>query len=275
MDPVRPKRPFRIGVTRGSTHEFKPLATVGVSADGGIFLAPPPIGNYGWSYGLTRYFGAQDRAWDLSHVHTDMAPKLHYHRSGIVSVTLTGKELERRRMRFPPLSEIRQAQVLSIVAYRTWDLKSSAGRKGDFHIVHPYWPDAVAVSFSLIKSKGAEMFRAAQDGAGGLIRGDDSRFVVDFSYFRPDTYLIGHVSVRARVEEPQPAPSIALAAVSWSPAQRPEDRRAFALYSDSIASPGVWEDSEQPTAAELRRLMAIGDVLEGSIKEHQKRIFGV
>jgi len=177
-------------------------------------------------------------------------------------------------MSFPRLSEVNQAQVASLVSYRTWDLLTRPLRKGDFTIMTPRWPDSVAVSFSLLRSSGADLYQVGDDPTVGLIRGDDSRFAVDLSYFQQDVFMIAHVAVGDRDRVVQPRPSITVAAVSWQGNRPRENQASFVLYSDSTEHPGVWMDVNQPTADDLRRRMEKGEVFLGTQWEHQKRIFG-
>ncbi|MEO7290735.1 MAG: hypothetical protein ABIW81_05500 [Terrimesophilobacter sp.] len=121
---------------------------------------------------------------------------------------------------------------------------------------------SVAISLSLIKVPGGAVATHSEVGKSpvGLIAGDDSRFAVDLAYFMPGMFLIGRVA--SANEPPPPQPSISVAAVSWSPAVDPNTARSFVLYSDTIGSPGVWYDNDQPSAADMRSLMLNGGPLE-------------
>ncbi|MFC4245124.1 hypothetical protein ACFOYW_17285 [Gryllotalpicola reticulitermitis] len=109
MDVVPRAKPFRFGVARGARGEFKPICAIGMIRDGGIFVSPAKIANARWTYGVTpRYL--LDKATDF--VTLDERPKLHYHQSGIASVTLTGTSLEPRRLHMNPITEIRRSGLL-------------------------------------------------------------------------------------------------------------------------------------------------------------------
>jgi hypothetical protein len=86
----RLSKPFRVGVFRGSTQAFKPVATIGLVADGGLWVAPAPVRDFSWTYGPVRPTGSPEPP---DHVEITQRPKLHYHQSGIVSVSLTGTAL--------------------------------------------------------------------------------------------------------------------------------------------------------------------------------------
>lgn len=269
---IRRVRPFRLGLLRASTSEFKPIATIGLSADGGIWVAPRQVRNYGWRYGIARAAGSVHGF--EAHAHTEHTPKLHYHRSGIASVTLTGASIERRRVRFPPIARLREAQVMSIVVERTWELTTKPGplRKGDMGLLHDAWPRSVAVTLSLVKSPHSTLFRIEDGNPLGLIRGDDSLFGVDFTHFHEDVYLIGRTAVGFGHEPSEPA--VTISAVSWSPAVDRDDARSFVLYTDSTERPMVWRDDAAPTGADLRLLMSEGEVFRATPADHGRRLFG-
>ncbi len=104
-------RGFRVGLMRNSSAgvRYKPAAWVGLASDGGVMVSPYPSSGT-WAYGVVRNSGPTDGA----HVHTTKTPKLHYHRSGIASITLTGERIDTRRLQLHPLHTLRQAQILSI-----------------------------------------------------------------------------------------------------------------------------------------------------------------
>lgn len=276
MDPVPPKKTFRIGLVRGE--QYKPIATIGISSDAGIFVVPVAVGDQGWRYGIARS-GEAVLVSPSDHVTISERPKLHYHRSGIASVTLAGAELERRRLHLSPIENVSRGQVLSIVAIRPWALKSALGRrKGDLSVIEAKWPQEVAFSLSLLRFEGrvppppSEMDSLAPVG---LIPGDDSRFTVDVSYFIPGMVLVGGTKVSHKPTF-HLEPSITIAALPWDPERLESPTGVMGLWSESLRNPVVHQerDSGVLSTGAFTTLMQKGTVIAASPMEHTRRLFG-
>jgi hypothetical protein len=110
-------------VTRGRSNQYKPIASIGILDDGGIFVAPAAVRDFGWTYGN---LGAKSDP--ANHVSTFHRPKVHYHSSGIVRATLSGKDLESRSAYFPKIDLVRRAQLFSIVCTRPSELATARSR---------------------------------------------------------------------------------------------------------------------------------------------------
>ena len=277
MDFAPLKKPFRIGLMRGTS--FKPIATIGIARDAGIFVAPAAVGEQGWKYGVTRE-GEAALLEPMNHVSTPDRPKLHYHRSGVASVTLTGVELERRTLRLPPVDTVARGQILSIVAIRPWTLATapSSSRKGDLILFEPKWPQEVAIGLSLLHFDDAVPLppgEMAGLGPVGLLPGDDSRFRVDLSHYIPGMVLVGSTKVSHRPSR-HLEPSITVAALPWGPDRRESPNGVLALWSESLRNPNVYQELDNwlPSTESFAKLARTGELIVASPREHARRIFG-
>jgi hypothetical protein len=273
----RPEKSFRVGVFR--KREYKPIATVGVSADGGIWISPAPVKNHGWQYGVSRE-GAEAIADPPELVRTPLRPKLHYHQSGRAFVTLTGQDLERRVLELPSVGTILNGQIFSVVAVRPWELATapSGTRKGDFATVHARWPDSVAFTFSILRLD--ELTEPDESGSVGLepfglIPGDDSFFTVNLSSYFPKTVLLGRTHFHDEPSHHTEA-SITVAALPWDPSRELSSRGTIILSSDQLRNPEVAHipADQMLTPALYRKRMATGEIISGTVGEHVARIYG-
>lgn len=141
----------RIGVMLHETSEFRPLLGLGASRDGGIILSPGTyIPNSTWEYGLSEVpggnaIGLPGRIRRDTVLTSMEAPKLHYHRSGWVSVDLTGKT-EKRSVRCLPLKRLRGNQCFGYSVTNVHLVPMADPRPGDtFFVAHGNWPEDLAV----------------------------------------------------------------------------------------------------------------------------------
>lgn len=233
----RLKKSFRIGIVRGSTGEFKPVANIGLARDGGVMVMPVDVRGYSWKYGRVTVSEPEPGA----HVETESRPKLHYHRSGYVSVSLSGDALPLRAARYMPIHKAKSAQILSIVAVRPWEFDSVETRQGDISTIEQRWPHRVSWTVSLIrppagKEHGANLLLG---GATGMLGGDERRFVVDASAHDVSALLVGMVSPSHDVEDDDVEPGITVAAIPWNPRRSRESATALALWTSSMPRPIV------------------------------------
>ena len=153
MDAARPKtRWTRIGILQHETSEFRPLVGFKASGDGGLMLTP---GDYipakGWAYGIAdlpggKYIGRlPGRVRRDTVVTCQSSPKMHSHRSGWLSIDLTGR-LPRRSIRCLPIPRVRGGQVFTYSVTSPEKTVISPVRVGDAYVVsHGGWPESVSV----------------------------------------------------------------------------------------------------------------------------------
>lgn len=236
-EPRKLKGSFRIGCQRGN--QFRPIATVALSRDGGVMIAPADVPGQSWRYAISR--GA-DFSDPIEISVSDHRPKVHYHRSGIASVTLTGHDLERRSMRLLPIDRTARGQILSVVCVRPWQLPVRAMRKGDVATIHDRWPGDLTFMFQLLRyATPLPAVDEAQDVIGPLrlLHFDDSRFAIDMTAYMPETLLIGLTAYHAEPSDFH-QPGITVAALPWSESRTEADQRGvLALWSSSLRNPLV------------------------------------
>lgn len=252
----RLKRSFRLGVLRSSGSRgsvFKPVASIGLARDGGVFVAPVPVLDHAWNYGVIRC----DDLCPGEIERTPERPKLHYHRSGIASATLTGSHLEPRSLRLAPLNEVTGAQVLSITCVRPWQLDStSSDRKGDVFNVVRSWPQSVGFSLSVVvTSDDAPALGTVPAFAPlGLVPGDPSVFTVSLLGYGLRALLVGR-SATGYTDDPGRHPGISVAAMHWDGRSVEPGEEMFALWTASLPIPHVMRESRvrhpQPDVSEL------------------------
>lgn len=181
--PVEKFKPVRIGVMRND--KFRRIATIGLSGDGGIWISPALPGDGQWVYGRQSLDPARPGVLEtLDPVKTDKRVKLHYHRSGFVSPSLTGVELDRRSVKFPGLIERSETQIFSMVASRTWEFREETPKAGDALWIVDKWPDWFQASFAVYLFGGSDRARTVGSPlvrAAGLLEGDGERFVINLA----------------------------------------------------------------------------------------------
>ncbi len=268
------KRSIRIGLYRRS--QYRPVASVRVSADGGIMIAPVAVGDQGWKYGTSR---TAESVTPSDFTATDERPKLHYHRSGIASVTLTGHELERKRLRLPPLESVALGQIMSLVVVRPWELGLGVSRRGDIGTIHAQWPETESWLFQLVRYEGALIGSRAEELKSwpvGVLRGDDSRWFIDLSWYIPNTAL---VVLTAPTREPSGflQASITVTALGWSPDRSAAARDGvLALWTSDLRNPLVAHAKAEDllSGEQLLSRARAGELLFESIDEATDRIYG-
>jgi hypothetical protein len=265
---------------RGSNQEFKPVATVGLAKDGGIFVSPAAVRGYAWVYGPLRSAGDPEV---VEHVTVQQRPKLHYHRSGIVRATLSGTRLELKEARYPPLPAMKRAQVMSILTVRPWELATHPGepRRGDVFSIQPRWPQVVAFTLSVVTVPPGSRHTAdfGELAPIGLLAGDPTRFVIDMSAHDVRALVIVLVTI-GHDPEPYTEPGTTVAALPWhvgAGSQRPDE--AFGLWSSSMRNPMIRLDADDEVLSPedlvreregVIRHMSIAD----KVKDMQERYWG-
>lgn len=246
LDESKKPRAFRIGLTRrvGSEVVFKPAATVGLSADGGVFISPSQVLGT-WQYGILESAVVAT----ATSAETHLRPKLHYHRSGRVYPTLSGHDLERRSLEMTPLTALRRSQIFSVIVVRTWELPTRHGSTawGDSSTAVKRWPDVATWTVWLLEASGDERRPLLLPGmpSVGLLAGDGfTHGVVSLSAYGREAVLLTTVSTDDTWEMLPPTGGITVTALPWHPGGPTEGDRCFGLWSSSLRNPMVkWQES--------------------------------
>lgn len=246
-DSARP-REFRIGVLRerDGTGDFRSLAKLSFSADGGVIAAPGRVPGAKWRYALSE--GTVNRPASLMTVE-GAPPKLHYHRSGMVSVNRTGSSDQRLVMHAPPLPEQQVAQILSVAGVRPWELEARGARAGDVMLFVEQWPDVVsaAVSIYAIPAETSLVYHPGFPPAVGLVPDDPHQFIVDLRAKGIDAVVCVDIAGASEAELaaqhswmfPILEPGIAVVAVPWT-ARQGTSAPVLSLWSDTLRNPPVF-----------------------------------
>jgi len=253
--PEKLKKTVKIGCRRRGS--FRPVATLGISNDGGIWIAPVAVRDQNWLYGTSSH----DRApAPDSIVETANRPKLHYHRSGIASITLSGAELERRRMQLPEVNAIDFGQILSLTVVRPWELaedNSTNSRHVRISSMHASWPMAEAWTFQILRYRGPLADRPAEANSlpkpMRLVPGDYSRWLIDLGGYIPGAVLIARAAgVYTRISREYIEPSITISALQWSADRSVTDSDGvLALWSSGARNPGVAHATREQLLSEV------------------------
>lgn len=276
VDVVRSVKPFRLGVLRGASQEFKPLATVGLASDGGLWVAPADVKGSSWTYGALTNQAPEQGA----HVATALRPKLHYHRSGDVRITRTGTDLPLRSASYAPIPHLSRAQLLSVVTVRPWELNTDprGHRQGDVIALEPKWPQRIAFSLSVAAIPEGANHAASLNGDGhpmGLLAGDPSRFVVEVTAHGIRALVICRIDVERDTGNDLES-GTSVVAVPWQASHEGEVAESLGLWSSSMRNPMVWLESADNvlTAEEIcepRKGAIRVESLEDKIRDMQKR----
>lgn len=236
----RKVRSFRLGLIRATktSTQFKPSASVGIAPDGGIFVTPfPRTGN--WTYGVVRPSGP--REGEL--VTTDLNVKLHYHRSGLVMPSLSGKDgsLDRRRLQLPAIGNTSAAQVLSIVTLRPWELptQSEPPSRGTMMCRVSRWPDYVAWTISVVAADEPTQQQLLQPQLreqGLLALGTATHGIVSLSGHGHEAVVVVTTSLEHDTEDLPSTGGTTVGALKWDQSGT-SSGDAFALWSSSLRNP--------------------------------------
>lgn len=231
----RLRSPMRVGLLRGPSMTFKPFARVGLAADGGVFVIPVGLDGQPWVYGNFTEEESRDDTWVL----TSERPKLHYHRSGIVAASLTGKELVRRSASLRPLAELLRKPFMTISVVRPWQLPSrDAGMtKGDVASMERTWPQFVSVELSILEAADdADPASLEEIAPVGAVSDDPASFLVDLRAYGHRALILATFSSSYQEWTRFPEPGISV--VAFSEGARGQ-RECFGLWSRSLAFPVI------------------------------------
>jgi hypothetical protein len=130
--------------------QFKPLVGLAASADGGLMIWPAKVPGQSWEFTKVdlpsgRYRGQSARPAKRYVVRSEQPPKIHYHRSGWVTASLTGRD-ERRGFRGLSIDRLRGEQVFFCLVSHPAGLPSRAAKANDLiGVSHTGWPALVRV----------------------------------------------------------------------------------------------------------------------------------
>jgi hypothetical protein len=196
-------RPFRVGVMLHETSVFRPLMGISASNDGGIMLWPRVVPGQEWAYiraevpsGQFRGMHTQPDFQDA--VRTPHPPRIHYHRSGWVTVNLQG-HTERRGFRGVPLRSVRGQQWFSFACSNPIGMPTENHKRNDFMgVAHVTWPTTVRVAGYLFARHHLRSYLLDQipDGAPcALIQDDRAEYVIDLRWHGLDVIVALRVNL--------------------------------------------------------------------------------
>lgn len=253
MEGNEEKRPraFRVGLMRrvGTGFAFKAAAKIGLASDGGVFVTP--YGNTdSWSYGIV----SEHAPLQGEHLVTTLTPKLHYHRSGIVSATPpTGQDMERRRLQLTPLPDLHRAQILSIASVRTWDLptRPKGILKGDQGTAILRWPDVAIWTVSVLDATEDQRhaLQIPELPSMGLLTGETfTHSVISLAAYGRQAVLILTVETEYNWDYLPAVGGTSVVALPTQADNPPDTVVGFALWSSGQRNPLVkWAESPPAT----------------------------
>jgi hypothetical protein len=226
-----------------------------------------------WRYGLA----ANDGQPIEGYAETSQRVKLHYHRSGFVSVNLNSspQQPETRHAQFPQLPDLSRNQVLGISATRPWKLPWIEGeqmRRGDIATRDERWPTHVGFSIAILERPAVADTRVnLHMGNRGHIAGDKQRVVLDLSELGRDAYVVARVHLDY---EPRPDFPVGVTVAAYPQpvgADRPD--RAMVLWSSSARNPMLaYEDPHELVSEQfLTDLGLRGPIIEHSVQDRPGR----
>lgn len=200
-DPLTFKKPRvrRFGVLLEGELAFRPLLNIGPSGDGGLLLIPRTAPEGGWLAARATpapAFGRPDFdpvVMDSVHLPKESRPKLHFHRSG--GVTLKAQQGSHRnvRVQLPSLEEINGRQVFFFHQNDPMALPATEIREEDSFVVsHDGPPASLSVAGVVFHFRQAEYVREEFLGGRpwGLVRGDAAYLTMDMRAFGMDSFLV-------------------------------------------------------------------------------------
>lgn len=248
-DEATKPRAFHVGLMRrtGSKFEFKSAAVIGLSPDGGIFIAPMQPGP--WRYGpLEGNLSGLPTSAETSH-----RPKLHYHRSGRVYATLAGQELERRSLQLTQLTKLCYSQVFSVHCLRTWELPTRAKslKVGDQFTVVRRWPDVAVWTVFVLQASQRVRDELLIPGVPsmGMLAGDDyTHGVVSLSAYGREAILLITVRTPDGWDGLPRVGGTTVAALPWHVGQPVAGDVSFGLWSSHLRNPMIKWEAALPSA---------------------------
>lgn len=183
----------RIGITLKEQTDFKHLLTLRIIRDGGVTLTPAAASPNGWEVtaGTAPTEAAPGMVETVSRQERSAGFKLHYHRSGLVSIKFGDSGTE-ERVWLRRLDDASYKQIFSFYQRRPSELswQERKGRRGkgkyqvgDSYVVVDEWPEGVGVLGTMVQHKAVPWlhreFEEGLDGAVRVITGDRDYLVFD------------------------------------------------------------------------------------------------
>lgn len=230
----------------GSGVVFKAAALIGLSADGGVFVSPAQGANE-WQYGVLE----EGVPANTESARTRLKPKLHYHRSGWAYATLSGHDLEPRRLQLAPLPTLSRSQIFSIMCVRSWELPSRPKglKSGDSATAVKRWPDVAMWGVFLLAASEDERRELLVPGlrGRGLLAGPNfTHEVISLSAYGREAVLLLTVQLEDTWHALPAAGGTTIAALPWHPGgPRPGDL-SFGLWTSTLRNPLLHWDPEAP-----------------------------
>lgn len=194
--PGRLKKAIAIGLMDHATSEYKPMLRIGAAADGGLLVFfGDSLGPRVFKYG--RLSWPNDSGLGITYtrvVHEgDQSLKLHYHRSGLVSISATGRH-DSVRVTHAPLHQLCGAQLFTAVVSRP-DLIASCRPKVGGHVFISYepWPATVAIAgFLFHRSQLPDLSQAigVAGSAVGQLQDHPADLLVDLAAYDMEAVLV-------------------------------------------------------------------------------------
>lgn len=237
----RLNRAFRVGLPGASPEWIRPIASIGLARDAGIFVAPVEASDGGWAYGVV-----SDRRLPIEgrFAEVGVRPKLHWHRSGVVSATLTGHELPRIQARLAPLGRLGPQMITGMACYPRLIGQDVPIRKRDI-LVLPHQSGGRGVvagpsrfMFSLnLRRPGDRDWHDEELGPIGLVEDVHHETVVNLSSYGLDLVVACQVQYSTEFW-PTDRPGITIAAYNKRTGH-PRPRSVFALWSLGQRNPAI------------------------------------
>jgi hypothetical protein len=227
----------------GATFQFKSAGVIGLSPDGGVFIAPMQLGP--WRYGPLE----GDLSALPTSVETPHRPKLHYHRSGRVYATLSGQDLEHKSVQFAGLPRLNDSQIFSLHCVRTWELptRTKSLKLGDQFTPVRRWPDVAVWTVFVLRASQRERERLLVPGmpSVGLLAGDEfTHGIVSLAAYGHEAILLITVRTPDSWKGLPRVGGTTVAALPWHPGGQTATDRCFGLWSSDLRNPMItWEDS--------------------------------
>ncbi|ABL81480.1 MULTISPECIES: hypothetical protein [unclassified Nocardioides] len=242
-DETRKPRAFHVGLMRRTrdTFEFKSAGVIGLSPDGGVFIAPMQAGP--WRYGPLE----GDISALPTSAETPYRPKLHYHRSGRAYATLSGQDLERKSLQLTRLPRLRYAQIFSLHCIRTWELptRGKAPKLGDQLTAVKRWPDVAVWTVFVLRASQSVREEILIPGlpSVGMLAGDGfTHGIVSLAAYGHEAVLLITVRIHDGWKGLPHLGGTTVAALPWHPGKQEAKDRCFGLWSSQLRNPMItWE----------------------------------
>lgn len=185
MKPATASRPFnRTRIVLQDGELVRPMLALSVSRDGGLMLdlcryAPMehyrygvldvPAGTGSWQAPIRE----EEASWS-----TRLAPKLHYHRSGFISLNAT-ERLDRQSINATPIADIApmRKHCFTFTARLPQAWEAVPARRSDLVFTPSGWPETITIAGFIGPADNLKSFELAGNPAPLMVEQDDGRVV--------------------------------------------------------------------------------------------------